>query len=273
MKTNQNRPITIELLDDTIVIAREAGKHIMEVYETDFAVHRKEDQSPLTKADLIAHQTIIDGLLKLSPEVPVLSEESPLIPFAKRSLWTRYWLVDPLDGTREFVKRNGEFTVNLALIEAHRPILGVVVAPVTGVCYFAAQGIGAYKQELGLKAGRIQTRTLSDGPITVAGSRSHGNAVTRAFIARLGDTEVIGIGSSLKSCLVAEGRADIYPRFGPTSEWDTAAAQCVVEEAGGRVTDTSLQPLVYNTRESLNNPAFLAYGDASKDWTEYMVKT
>lgn len=272
MKSSHKRPVTRELLDHAIVIAREAGKHIMEVYETNFSVHRKEDQSPLTKADLIAHQTIIDGLSKLCPGVPVLSEESPPIPFAKRSLWTRYWLVDPLDGTREFVKRNDEFTVNLALIEQHRPVIGVVVAPVTGACYFAAKDIGAYKQEPGREARRIRARALPDGPITVAGSRSHGNSATRAFIERLGDTEVIGIGSSLKSCLIAEGRADIYPRFGPTSEWDTAAAQCVVEEAGGRVTDTSLRPLMYNTRESLTNPAFLAYGDASQDWREYIAE-
>lgn len=272
MKPNHSRLITGEFLDNTIAIAREAGKRILDVYETDFAVHRKEDQSPLTKADLVAHQTIVDGLSKLTPEIPILSEESPIIPFAKRSLWTHYWLVDPLDGTREFVKRNDEFTVNVALIEEHRPILGVVVVPVTGVCYFAAKDLGAYKVEPDRKAVRIHTRTLPDGTITVAGSRSHGNAATRAFIERLGNTEVIGIGSSLKSCLIAEGRADIYPRFGPTSEWDTAAAQCVVEEAGGRVTDTSLQPLVYNTRESLDNPAFLAFGDASQDWRKYIAR-
>ena len=265
-----NFSVTHALVEAVIGIAAAAGDRIMEVYETDFAVQRKDDKSPLTEADLAAHDTIIAGLERLEPRLPVISEESAHTPYSERSCWGEYWLVDPLDGTREFVKRNGEFTVNIALISEQRPVLGVIFVPVTGVCYSAGKGLGARKREPGKASRRIHVRGLPTGRITVAGSRSHSNAQSEAFIRNLGDIDLISIGSSLKSCLIAEGAADIYPRFGPTSEWDTAAAQCIVEEAGGHLTDASLQPLRYNAKASLTNPPFLVFGDASEDWRKYV---
>jgi 3'(2'), 5'-bisphosphate nucleotidase len=258
------------LLEKVIAIAEKAARRILDVYETDFAVERKDDRSPLTEADMAAHQTIIAGLSALEPSLPIVSEESAQVPAAERLRWTRYWLVDPLDGTREFVKRNGEFTVNIALIDGHRPVLGVVYVPVSGVCYYAGSGVGAYKREPDGASRRIHVRQFPAGTVTVAGSRSHRDPQTEAFIGRLGQVELISIGSSLKTCLVAEGRADVYPRFGETSEWDTAAAQCVVEQAGGHLTDTELRPLRYNTGESLINPPFLVYGDDAVDWHRYL---
>ena len=265
-----NFSITMDLLDRVAGIARVAGQRIMEVYETDFDVQRKDDKSPLTEADLAAQEVIVAALNGLQPRFPVLSEESSHTPFKDRAHWHRFWLVDPLDGTREFVKRNGEFTVNIALVEEHRPILGVIYVPVSGTTYMAGHGLGAFKREDSGEAHPIHVRPRPDGPLAVAGSRSHSNSETQAFIRNLGGAEIVSIGSSLKSCLVAEGRADVYPRFGPTSEWDTAAAQCVVEQAGGALTDASLQPLAYNTKESLLNPPFLVFGDATVDWRRYV---
>lgn len=263
--------ITVELLNAVITLAGEAGEQILTIYNTDFDVENKEDKSPLTAADLASHRTICDGLALLTPDLPILSEESSGIPYTTRKQWSRYWLVDPLDGTREFIKRNGEFTVNIALIDDHRPVLGVVYVPVTRLCYFATTGTGAFKQESDSDARQIHTRITKQGSFTVAGSRSHGSEQQTAFFTSLGNnTESIAIGSSLKFCLVAEGRVDIYPRFGPTSEWDTAAAQCIVEEAGGTVTNTLLQPLLYNTKESILNPSFLVIADQTFDWKPYL---
>jgi len=265
--------ITAERLTAVIGLAWKAGEKILVIYDTDFDVENKDDKSPLTAADLASHRTICDGLAALTPDIPVLSEESSGIPYKTRKQWSRYWLVDPLDGTREFIKRNGEFTVNIALIEEHRPVLGVVYVPVTRLCYYATRGGGAYRQERGTAAQPIRTRTTSPGRFTVAGSRSHGSEQQTAFINRLGPgTELITIGSSLKFCLVAEGKVDIYPRFGPTSEWDTAAAQCIVEEAGGSVSNTLMEPLLYNTRESILNPNFLVIADRTFDWKPYLKK-
>lgn len=266
----RNRPLSLELVQEVVTLARDAGARILEIYETDFSVRKKADRSPLTAADLAAHTVIDAGLAMITPDLPILSEESAEADYAVRSQWRRYWLIDPLDGTREFVKRNGEFTVNIALIDGHEPVLGVVHVPVSGVSYYAVRGLGAFKQEPGQIPVSIQVRAHPEGRLIVTGSRSHGTDATRKFIANLGDVEVIGIGSALKSCLVAEGRADLYPRFGPTSEWDTAAAQCIVEEAGGRVTDVHLNPLRYNTKRSLLNPHFLVFGDTSRDWRQYL---
>jgi 3'(2'), 5'-bisphosphate nucleotidase len=251
-------------------IAAEAGVRIMEIYATAFSINEKDDNSPLTAADLAAHQTIVAGLQRLTPEIPVLSEESADISFAERSQWEYFWLVDPLDGTKEFIKRNGEFTVNIALIRGHDPVLGIVQVPVTGQRYLAAQGEGAFRQEPGETAQRITVAPLQAGPVRIVGSRSHSGESLTAFMARLGEHTLVSIGSSLKFCLVAEGKADIYPRLGPTSEWDTAAAQCIVEEAGGRVVAISGSKLIYNTKESLLNPHFLVYGDAGRDWLTYL---
>jgi 3'(2'), 5'-bisphosphate nucleotidase len=257
-----------ELLERVRGLARDAGRRIMAIYESDFAIEHKDDNSPLTEADMAAHRSIVAGLDVLTPDVPVLSEESAHIPFAERSRWRRYWLVDPLDGTREFIKRNGQFTVNIALIEDHKPVLGVVLIPVSGVCYFACEGKGAFKQEgEDARPHPIRVRPAPESRLVVVGSASHAGASLKRYLANLGEHELISIGSALKSCLVAEGKADLYPRLGPTSEWDTAAAQCVVEQAGGQATDTHMVPLRYNTKDSLLNPHFLVFGDAGHDWS------
>ncbi|MEW6764265.1 MAG: 3'(2'),5'-bisphosphate nucleotidase CysQ [Pseudomonadota bacterium] len=257
------------LLDTIHELAIEAGKAIMRVYAGDFEVNTKEDRSPVTEADMAAHHLIEAGLRKLAPDLPVLSEEGADIPYTTRSQWPRYWLVDPLDGTREFIKRNGEFTVNIALVEGHDVVLGMVHAPALGMSYGAFRGGGAWKWEGG-EARSIQARAQATRPPCVAVSRSHGSARMQAYLAALGEHAHINMGSALKSCLVAEGTADLYPRLGPTSEWDTAAAQCVVEEAGGHVTDTAMQRLRYNTKDSLLNPEFFVFGDASINWSAYL---
>jgi 3'(2'), 5'-bisphosphate nucleotidase len=270
----QDPPVSTEaltpLLTPVIALARRAGDAIVEIYNSGFNVEHKEDRSPLTEADMAAHDILVAGLRELTPELPVLSEESAAIPFEERAGWRRYWLVDPLDGTREFVKRNGEFTVNVALIDGHRPVLGVIVAPVTGVCYYACSGHGAWREDPGQAPVAIRVRPLEAGRVIVAGSRSHAGSRLAGFLDRLGGHELVSMGSSLKSCLVAEGRADVYPRLGPTSEWDTAAAQCIVEEAGGSVTDTALRPLRYNTKASLLNPDFFVSGAPGHDWSRYL---
>jgi 3'(2'), 5'-bisphosphate nucleotidase len=246
-------------------IARRAGAAILEVYSSEFDVARKADSSPLTLADMRAHEIITRELSALTPAIPILSEEASDIPFEVRRDWTRYWLVDPLDGTKEFVSRNGEFTVNIALIEGQRVTLGVVYVPVAGTLYTGAQGLGATKQVGDGEIISIRTRAAST-PLRVVGSRSHRDSLLAQILPRLGAHELVPIGSSLKFCRVAEGTADFYPRFGPTSEWDTAAAQAVVEAAGGEVVQLNGEPLRYNTKADLLNPHFLVYGDPSRDW-------
>lgn len=262
--------INLKLIEEICQIANKAAESILEIYDTDFAVENKQDRSPLTAADMAAHNTICTALSGLTPDIPVLSEESTELPYAERRQWSRYWLVDPLDGTREFIKRNGEFTVNIALIENHQSILGVITVPVTGVCYYAATSLGAFKTNAEEITESIKVKTSEINKITIAGSRSHGNEKQVALIDRLSGAEFIAIGSSLKFCLVAEGTVDIYPRFGLTSEWDTAAAQCIVEEAGGCVVDMDFKPIRYNTKKSLLNPEFLVIADQSFNWKKYI---
>lgn len=251
-------------------LSRLAGQAILEIYEQDFVVEQKADQSPLTQADLASHRLVCDGLRSIDPRTPVLSEESAEIPFQERCRWQEYWLVDPLDGTKEFVNRNGEFTVNIALIRDHVPVLGVVHVPVTGHSYFGGSGLGAFLSDSENSVHRIHTRQPAAEPLVVVGSRSHANPDLERRLAALGDHELVSMGSSLKFCLVAEGKADFYPRLGPTSEWDTAAAQAVVEAAGGRVTTLDGRPLLYNTKDSLLNPEFLVFGDHGRDWAALM---
>lgn len=256
-------------LKDIVELSREAGGEILKIYHSNFRVAEKDDHSPLTAADLVSHQRLLRGLESLAAVYPVLSEESAAVPYAERQAWETYWLIDPLDGTREFVKRNGEFTVNVALVHQGKPVLGVVHAPVLGASYFAAEGCGAFVQRGDDLPHEIAVRSPAPARITVVGSRSHWTPGLEAYLERLGGYELRSMGSSLKFCLVAEGMADLYPRLGPTSEWDTAAAQCVVEEAGGAVVDLDGEPLRYNGKESLLNPYFLVYGDKSRDWREY----
>jgi 3'(2'), 5'-bisphosphate nucleotidase len=247
-------------------IAVTAGRSILEVYGQDFEVTHKSDASPLTQADLASHRVIRDALARLTPEIPLLSEESAEIEFAIRAGWTTYWLIDPLDGTKEFVNRNGEFTVNIALIHDHRPVLGVVHVPVTGTTYTGVVGDGAVRQAPEAAPETIRVQVPCADRVRVVGSRSHANPRLRQYLEPLGDYELLSMGSSLKFCLLAEGKADFYPRLGPTSEWDTAAAHAVVVAAGGQVVTLDNRPLQYNRKASLLNPEFLVFGDAGRDW-------
>jgi len=257
------------LLERIHEIAGAAGAAILSVYDTDFSVETKGDDSPLTQADLAAHRCIVDGLARLTPDIPVLSEESSGDEQTARHGWPRYWLVDPLDGTKEFVHRNGEFTVNIALIDQHRPRLAVVLAPALGITYTAAARLGAFRHENG-ETRPIRTRRAPDKPAFVV-SRSHRDSALDALLARLPEHEAVSRGSSLKFCLVAEGAADLYPRTGPTCEWDTGAGQCVAEVAGATVrTLPDLQPMRYNARETLLNPGFLVLGDPEAPWAEQL---
>ena len=260
--------VTVDLQEAVIAIAREAAVAILGVYEKAFEVERKSDASPLTAADMAAHHIIVDGLQRLTPEWPVLSEESADVAWEVRRHWSRYWLVDPLDGTREFVKRNGEFTVNIALITEGAAVFGVVLAPVGGALWHGARGREAYRRD-GETEVLLRTRAPATGKLRVAASRSHRDARTEALLARIGDTETIGLGSSLKFCRIAEGSLDVYPRFGPTSEWDTAAAQCVLEAAGGAVIAPDGRAFRYNQRPTLLNGDFLALGDPELPWKSW----
>jgi 3'(2'), 5'-bisphosphate nucleotidase len=245
------------ILSEAIELARVAGDAIMAVYrDKDVGKTSKADNSPLTLADLASHRTIVEGLQKLTPNIPILSEEAADISYAERSHWKLFWLVDPLDGTKEFIKRNGEFTVNIALIENGEPVFGVVYAPALDVCYYAARGAGAFVQRGNSAAQPIKAKPNAAGePIKVVASRSHSDARTEALLKQIGDYKCISMGSSLKLCLVAEGEAHLYPRLGPTMEWDTAAAHAVVSEADGRVCDQSGLELHYN-KADLHNPEF-----------------
>jgi len=255
-----------ELLPAVLRLSEAAGEAILDIYNNDFAVEYKADESPLTAADLAAHELIDAGLRELTPDIPIISEESCDVPFAERQTWQRYWLVDPLDGTKEFVKKTGEFTVNIALIENHQPVLGVVHVPVKKVSYYAALDSGAYRHGDDGVHEFIQTREATT-PLVVVGSRSHKGDLDQA-LAKLGEHTMTSMGSSLKLCLVAEGSADLYPRLAPTCEWDTAAAHAIVRVAGGQVTDLEGQPLRYNTKDEYLNPHFLVFGDSRRNWAD-----
>lgn len=246
--------------DQVVDLARRASDAILAVYNgPDFDVEAKADDSPLTAADRAAHRVIEDGLRRLTPDIPLLSEEGRDIPFAERRHWDRFWLVDPLDGTKEFIKRNGEFTVNIALIENGRPVWGVIVAPALETTYVGTVGDGAWKQQGDGQRQPLQVQTPSPGGgHAVVKSRSHPSGELATFLATIEIDESVPVGSSLKFCAVAEGRATLYPRFGPTMEWDTGAGQAIVEAAGGCVvlTDQRDTPLRYN-KESLLNPFFI----------------
>jgi 3'(2'), 5'-bisphosphate nucleotidase len=249
------------LLEQVVPIAESAGDAIMAIYldeSRDSSLGDKEDRSPLTEADLASHDVIAAGLAELTPVFPVLSEESKTVPYEERKHWQTFWLIDPLDGTKEFLKRNGEFTVNIALIHHGEPVLGVVVAPALGVTYGAAQGSGAWFDD-GERM-QIKAKEYKGGTLRVVASRSHAGPDTDALIQQLrdeiGDVELVSIGSSLKLCLVAAGKAHMYPRLGLTSEWDVAAAHAVVNGAGASLTDVDGNPFRYN-KENILNPFFI----------------
>jgi len=246
-------------IQSVTAIAIDAGKTIMKIYWQDsFEQHLKSDRSPLTAADMAAHRLIVDRLQQLTPEIPILSEESKDKSWNLRKQWHTYWLVDPLDGTKEFIKRNGEFTVNIALIDNHHPILGVVHAPYLLETWVGEQGQPAKKITQSGEKDICVTQLQPKQTCIVVGSRSHAGDALQLFLDNLGLYELISVGSSLKLCMVAEGKAHLYPRLGLTSEWDTAAAHAVVNAAGGEVIDVETKlPLLYNTKESLLNPFFM----------------
>jgi len=249
-------------------IARLAGDEIMAVYRQDFSVTDKADASPLTQADLAAHRCIVSLLPDISPELPILSEESADIDWPTRQRWDRYWLVDPLDGTREFIKRNGEFTVNIALIENGEAVLGVVYAPALEWLWVGGRELQTRWFHGGEQGEAKVAKAVN--PLRVAASRSHRDETTQAYLDQIGAVDMVGLGSSLKFCRIATGDIDLYPRFGPTSEWDTAAAQAVLEAAGGGVFTVDGKPLRYNHKESLLNPHFIAVGDRRITWQDWL---
>jgi len=260
--------IEASLLREIEAIAREAGAAILEIYARNFSIEEKADNSPLTEADIAAHNIISRRLAELSPRLPILSEED-IKGFTGPDQTERYWLVDPLDGTKEFIKRNGEFTVNIALIADGKPVLGVVFAPVLDTIYFAAQGLGAFKQiGEGKREQIFVAKHEVDTIWKVVGSRSHAGDSLNQVLQPLGAHEMLSMGSSLKFCMVAEGSADVYPRLGPTSLWDTAAAQCVVEQAGGQVIKLTGEPLGYNNVTEILNPFFIVHGRSNMNWVK-----
>jgi len=245
-----------KLLETATIAAREAGKKILEIYESgDFSVEAKADNSPLTLADKASHQAIVEHLEKT--ELPILSEEGRDVSYDERKHWEYFWMIDPLDGTKEFIKKNGEFTVNIALINRHKPVMGVVYPPVLNEMYTAIEGKGAK-----LNGDPISTsgKSLNDESLKAVASRSHMNEATQMFVDRLKNPQIVSKGSSLKLLMVATGQADVYPRFGPTMEWDTAAAHIVVEEAGGQVLLTDQSATLSYNKQNLLNPYFLVLG-------------
>lgn len=250
----------LNLAQEVGAIARNAGAAIMHIYEhEDFGVEHKADDSPLTKADKAANEVIVEGLAKLDFQAPVVSEELKEVPYSERKEYQQFWLVDPLDGTKEFIKRNGDFTVNIALIEHGFPVLGVVYIPVTDELFYAASGQGAWQEgvETALQAA---TFSMKDTGLKVVASRSHLNEATQAFMEALDAPEIVSRGSSLKMIELAKSNAHVYPRLAPTMEWDTGAAQIVLEEAGGKMIDQETKERLAYNKEVLRNNHFIAYG-------------
>ncbi|WP_370592248.1 3'(2'),5'-bisphosphate nucleotidase CysQ [Reinekea sp. G2M2-21] len=259
-------------LDRVVSIAVQAGMEIMQVSQRDFELDYKNDGSPLTEADKRSHAHIIRSLMELTPAIPILSEESSSIQWAERKKWKRYWLVDPLDGTKEFLKKNGEYTVNIALVEKGRPIWGVVHAPSLNLTYHG--GILVNSSVKVLNKGRTKVIKVSTAPNMgdcwkIVGSRSHKSKEFAQFLKQFSNFELIEMGSSLKICLVAEGKADLYPRLGLTSEWDTAAADAILRGAGGYCLQVpTMGELEYNSKSSILNPYFICCSQPSSSWSE-----
>lgn len=247
------------ILTDVIKVADEASDKVLKIYHSDFTVDYKDDKSPVTAADLASHDILVRGLRAISRDIPVMSEEGAAVPWEERRHWHRFWLVDPVDGTKDFTQRTGEFTVNIALIENGEPVMGVVTAPALSEAFWGVKGEGAYKRDRTGRVSRIRVAEPKEIKRVVA-SKNHLNSETRAFIEQLGPHELVQAGSSLKFCRIAEGHADIYPRLGPTNEWDTAAAHGVLAAAGGKVETLDGQPLRYG-KENMLNPHFVAAGD------------
>ena len=257
-----DRKISHEQLMISIVeIAKKAGLAITEIYNSDFDYQLKQDASPITEADNLSHKIITEKLKILTPETPILSEENCDISYKIRSEWKRYWLVDPMDGTKEFIKRNGEFTVNIALIEQNIPKLGVIHIPVTNETYWGSEVSGSFYQDKHNEVKRICVSEKHKNPIRIVASRSHPSKILNELLKTINDYEIIEVGSSIKFCHIASGKADCYPRFGPTSEWDTAAGEAIVRSAGGHVVTSSGNSMNYNQKETYLNPNFIVSND------------
>jgi 3'(2'), 5'-bisphosphate nucleotidase len=255
------------LLEQVIAIAIKAGKSILEIYEQQIPldIKKKPDNSPVTQADLLAHQIIVEGLSTLTPDIPILSEEDPDFSFATRSGWNYFWLVDPLDGTREFINKSGQFTVNIALIKGGTPIMGVIYVPRKTRVYFALKEFGAFKMDEEKIPKQLVVRSWQQGEeIILVTTRKELQEALQLALSAISQVRITYRSSSLKFCLLAEGRADIYLRNKPIHEWDTAAGQCILEEAGGIVLGSNWQPLRYNTQPHLLNPPFIALGDSKQ---------
>ncbi len=264
------------LLPQVIEIARSAGQMILEIYEEkQYEAYTKSDETPVTSADIAAHKFITERLSDLTPDIPVLSEEDADISLEQRAQWERYWLVDPLDGTQEFIARSGDFATIIALVDNNRPTMGVVYGPVSGVTYYAYNGKGAWKIPDMSDSVKIHTHKHEQPEQSIAIAISRRQDINRITnrMSSAWNYDLIPLGSAaLKACLVAEGAVDCYLRLGPTGEWDTAATQCIVEEAGGRILSTQLEPLSYNERETLENPNFIVLGDADLPWNEILQR-
>ena len=265
MQFNHEKNI-LELLN----IAIDSGKEILNIYNNEIIVNSKEDKSPITQADINSNNLIVSRLIKLDPNIPILSEES-LVKWENRKDWNKYWLIDPLDGTKEFINRNGEFTVNISLIENNYPIFGIIYSPVKSLLYYALKNNGCYKLKTNSNLTtlkdfkKININKENKSTIKIIGSRSHSSKEFQKWVEkRFINYELITIGSSLKFCILAEGEADIYPRLGPTSEWDIAAGHIILEEAGGKLKSIDNMDILYNTKEGILNPYFIAYGNVSK---------
>lgn len=259
-----------QLLNEIIELAKEAGNAILTFYKKKLEIQVKSDNTPVTVADLKAHTVIVEKLQTLTPNIPILSEEDADIDYEVRRGWHRYWLIDPLDGTKEFIHETDEFTVNIALIDNGKAVLGVIYAPVLQSLYFASKGFGAYKLTKEQAFMPIKTQKIKDTPIKVAISRRHVTKSARAFLNQIPDIVKMPKGSSLKTCLVAEGLADVYPCLGKTSEWDMGAAQCIIEEAGGMMVDLNFHPIRFNQKASLLNPPLLVAGDKDYNWKQFI---
>ena len=246
-----------QLISSTVEIAKEAGMAITEIYNSDFDYQLKKDLSPITAADNLSHNIITERLKTLTPQTPILSEENCNIPYKIRSQWTQYWLVDPLDGTKEFISKNGEFTVNIALIENNTPIFGVIDIPITNETYWGSKVNGSFCSDANNDIKQINVSEDNQNPIRLVASRSHPSEMLNDLLEKIIDYEIIEVGSSIKFCLIASGQADCYPRFGPTSEWDTAAGEAIVSYASGCVVTARGNSMNYNVKEDYLNPNFI----------------
>jgi len=264
--SNELKTLTQEVNE----VTRASGNIIREYFQSSYDIDIKDDKSPVTTADLAANEFIEQQLNMLTPDIPRISEESDNTSYEERQHWDTFWLIDPLDGTREFIKDSPDFTVNIALIHHNQSVLGSIYLPISDQLYYATSENGAYRCDQTSDPITIKVSTKTNSILRICGSRAHPSKLMQKFLAHVGDHELIARGSSIKSCLVADGSADIYPRFGPTWEWDTAAAQCIIEQAGGEVTTLEMNPLSYN-KESLLNPSFLAFANRNADWKSHIT--